>query len=192
MNVTSVSIQFLWLLLEQRGRLPITEHPEVREYAIRCFKNLRFILDRHPSSQDERYMFAKMIANDEIVSLAGRVLLLTTDEGNEFQNTEWLGSALEQLVGLKDVFTLATSVAPELFYDSRIEWHKVMAYIGQPVEMGMVNFKDKDSHATYYLSDFTSGSHWELATPESHKVACSPPKADLALTEGGKPQKGAV
>ncbi|KAG8699183.1 hypothetical protein FRC08_005454 [Ceratobasidium sp. 394] len=55
---------------------------------------------------------------------------------------------LETLVESKGAFTLATSVAPELFYDSSIEWRKVMAHLVQPVEMGIVDFKDKHSDAT--------------------------------------------
>ncbi|KAG9091546.1 hypothetical protein FS749_016460 [Ceratobasidium sp. UAMH 11750] len=166
MHVASVSLQLLWMLLEPRGRLPVTEHPQVREYANLSFVTLKFILDHHLSTQDEQYSFAKMIADNEIVSLAGRVLLLTIDEGNEFQNTECFDLVLETLIESKGAFTLATSIAPELFYDSSIEWHKVMAHLVQPVEMGIVDFKDKHSDATRDMF----GCRWsgDVCAPSLH------------------------
>ncbi|KAG9126153.1 hypothetical protein FRC07_004672 [Ceratobasidium sp. 392] len=121
-------------------------------YACLGFSNLSVILESFALTQNEQCQLAQRIADDDILSLAGRVLLLATAEGTRFQNTQSLDSTLEQFNELKDVFAMAISAVPELFHDWSIEWNKVMAHIGWPVEMGMVEKEGKGGEATKYVS----------------------------------------
>ncbi|KAG8699185.1 hypothetical protein FRC08_005456 [Ceratobasidium sp. 394] len=152
MDLASTAHQFLWLILEQNGRLSADDHIDVRKYALLCLVKLRSIRERFTPTPGLQYKFAKLVANTEVVSLAGRLLLLTTDEGNEFEDPDWIELTLGQLVGLKDLLAAVVHIAPDLFYDSKLEWVKVMAHAELPIQMGMGGPRDEGNDISRLVS----------------------------------------
>ncbi|KAG8795404.1 hypothetical protein FRC12_014888 [Ceratobasidium sp. 428] len=66
-----------------------------------------------------------MLADIELVALAGRILLLVMDEGCNFEDTYLLNMFLDQLKKLGDAISYSGGIAPELFNESKTEWCKV-------------------------------------------------------------------
>ncbi|KAG8725823.1 hypothetical protein FRC12_024006 [Ceratobasidium sp. 428] len=197
MHATNVSLKFLWLFLEKKGQLSVGEDFGMVQYAGLNFMNLGLILTKCVSTRNERYKFAQLIAENEIMSLAGRVLLSTIAQATSesaFQSEGWPHPTLQQLIGLKDVFAAATSIAPELFYDSGIEWSKVgLAHIGSLVYMGSIDLKNSERNGLgRYVSSMLDtwahyGNYFRHSTPVK---ACSYPQCfDSAIPRGVlKPQ----
>ncbi|KAG9077078.1 hypothetical protein FRC06_009107 [Ceratobasidium sp. 370] len=126
-EVAYTSLRFLWLLFEQRGRMPATDHAGIRYCSLDVFQLLRLIQSDCESARQEQPRFAQMLADCEIVSLIGRIILLILVDGNEFHNTEHLSIMLEKLQMLDDAINKSAAAAPELFRDSKIEWMKVFS-----------------------------------------------------------------
>ncbi|KAG9101147.1 hypothetical protein FRC07_010352, partial [Ceratobasidium sp. 392] len=78
---------------------------------------------------NEQKMLAEMLADVEIVSLAGRILLTITEEGNEFADTEGVDLFVYHLTALEQVMNKSIDTVPELFVDSGIQWDKLFCHI---------------------------------------------------------------
>ncbi|KAG8706784.1 hypothetical protein FRC09_002228 [Ceratobasidium sp. 395] len=115
-------------------------------------------------TEDARYGFARMLADLDILALAGRVLLLVSDEGavplifsfrshvdlpsigHEFEDVVRLEVLLEHLTGLKPALEEAVAIAPELLlHESSIEFIKVMGQLGWALEVGLANFNEDET-----------------------------------------------
>ncbi|KAG9126152.1 hypothetical protein FRC07_004671 [Ceratobasidium sp. 392] len=230
MDIVSTSVQFFWLLLEQRGQVSSAEHSEMKDYANAIYISLEFMLKECGPRRDERYKFAQLIADGEIASLAGRIVLSAATEISTSQREIRQDPTLERLVGLKDVFAAAASTAPELFHESSIEWNKVSAHGGVLTELKLIGLEGEASETAHYVAGIlntwsqygrslkfdippeacwyprcigpatfkkmlkvrhTCGrcnvvaycdarcqrAHWDLATTDSHRLACHRPHA---------------
>ncbi|KAG8775636.1 hypothetical protein FRC12_001351 [Ceratobasidium sp. 428] len=141
-----VSLELLWLVFECRGRIKVEDHHKIRLYAAVGFDLLRAIHSRCLYTEDARYGFARMLADLDILALAGRVLLLVSDEGHEFEDEVRLDVLLEHLTGLKPALEEAVTVAPELLlHESSIEFIKVMGQLGWALEVGLANFNEDET-----------------------------------------------
>ncbi|KAG9114441.1 hypothetical protein FRC07_007653 [Ceratobasidium sp. 392] len=134
-EVAETALQFLWLLLHDRGRIAVPDHHKVRFYAAAVYRFLGAIQKEHISTLKDRLRFAQMLAHVEIVALAGRVILLVLEEGKEFKNLELLPRAVKDMAELEAPLSKSEMAAPELFSDSRLEWAKVFVQIRNFVEM---------------------------------------------------------
>ncbi|KAG8703213.1 hypothetical protein FRC09_004290 [Ceratobasidium sp. 395] len=118
-----IALQFLWMVLGDRGRIPLSDHSKVREFAIAVFSHL-WNTQQRITTREEQYMIAQALAEVEFTALAGRVLLMILDEGNEFQNTESFTDLLDGIHAFQEVIDKSVSVSPGLLIDSEIEWGK--------------------------------------------------------------------
>ncbi|KAG8722162.1 hypothetical protein FRC08_006276 [Ceratobasidium sp. 394] len=141
------SLQVLWLLFERSGRIPVADHSKLRPYAAFIFGYLKVIHENVISTKRDQYRFAQMLADVEIVGLLGRFSLLVLDEGNEFQNLEHADTMYETLLDLRHPIYRSTSVAPELFHDSAIEWVKVVAQLGSCAALDGIDLRHKDRNS---------------------------------------------
>ncbi|KAG8785620.1 hypothetical protein FRC12_017346, partial [Ceratobasidium sp. 428] len=78
-DVTTTCFNFLWLLLEHRDRIAAVEHSLFVQHSSNLLHILR-TTNRCVSSKDQRLKIAQMLADTEIISLAGRLVLLVLDE----------------------------------------------------------------------------------------------------------------
>ncbi|KAG8705513.1 hypothetical protein FRC09_002916 [Ceratobasidium sp. 395] len=129
-ETAKATFRFLWLIFEDRGRIPVPDHFKIREFALPAFSHLCHTQDNISTRQEQREL-AQMLAEIDFVGLVGRVLLLISDEGNEFQNTERFKQLLDGVYALGDVISKSASTSPELFIDSKIEWGKVFLQLGE-------------------------------------------------------------
>ncbi|KAG8793434.1 hypothetical protein FRC12_002730 [Ceratobasidium sp. 428] len=129
-ETAKANFRFLWLIFEDRGRIPASDHFKIRDFAIAAFLHLSQAQSKISTRRGQREL-AQMLAEVDFVSLAGRVLLLISDEGNEFQRTERFKPLLDGIYALGDVISKSVSVSPELFIDSKIEWGKVFIQLGE-------------------------------------------------------------
>ncbi|KAG8724725.1 hypothetical protein FRC09_015198 [Ceratobasidium sp. 395] len=148
-NAAQIAVHFLWLLLERRDRLPITDHSKVRFYAGNLFGFFGFLQRKSILTRADQQKLAKMFAQVEIVALMGRVLLLVLENGKEFQNTELLDWTIQEMSKLVEPINKSAKVAPELFLDSMIEWAKVYVQLGSFIERK--GLKLREEHAQYVL-----------------------------------------
>ncbi|KAG9077758.1 hypothetical protein FRC06_008724 [Ceratobasidium sp. 370] len=187
-DITSTSFRYLWLHFEHKDQIPVEQHAHTRGYTMTHLTTLRLLQQRKISTQEDKHKFVQMLADIEIISLIGRVLLLITEEGSDIQNTEPLAMTLIPLSEFKDVLDFSVSIAPELLRDSKIEWAKILAHLRFLITMGMVKRKGKSDSATHYLSSVLNSwtqyasslqdrrpvlqDHWQLSTSDSHKLVC--------------------
>ncbi|KAG8787064.1 hypothetical protein FRC12_015944 [Ceratobasidium sp. 428] len=129
-ETAKATFRFLWSIFEDRGRIPVSDHFKIREFALPAFSHLCHTQDNISTRQEQREL-AQMLAEIDFVGLVGRVLLLISDEGNEFQNTERFKQLLDGVYALGDVISKSASTSPELFIDSKIEWGKVFLQLGE-------------------------------------------------------------
>ncbi|KAG8699184.1 hypothetical protein FRC08_005455 [Ceratobasidium sp. 394] len=172
-QVSRTSLQLLWLLFETHRRMAVDEHSQIRQFATVAFDFVQVIHQGH-YTKDQRHSFAKMLADIEIISLCGRILLLVLDEGHEFENTEVLAEICEQIASLKDVIGEAMSIAPELLlHESKIDFTKVMAQAGWALHTGRVNFTELTSNsgiANYVVDMMGSWAVFMDPLDEGHHV----------------------
>ncbi|KAG8717937.1 hypothetical protein FRC08_006316 [Ceratobasidium sp. 394] len=137
-DVAGTSLKFLWLLLEHRGRVPTLEHAWVKRYCSGLFQFI-WVIEKRISGQEARHRLAQMLADTEIISLAGRVVLFALDPENGFRNvnhTNEPDTTLEDLSKIGGAIKKSVITAPELFADSKLEWAKVLAYLESSREIG--------------------------------------------------------
>ncbi|KAG8700410.1 hypothetical protein FRC09_005971 [Ceratobasidium sp. 395] len=183
-DTAQIAVQFLWLLLERRGRLSITDHSKVRFYAENLFGFFGFLQRIRISTRTDQRKLAKMLAQTDFVALMGRVLLLVLENGKEFQNTELLDWTIQEMSKLTDPINKSAAVAPELFLDSMIEWAKVYVQLGSFIEKKGLNIREE--HAEYVQDMMET---WGRYTGVKRNYSELPPKciyprcAQLFLTE---------
>ncbi|KAG8722220.1 hypothetical protein FRC09_006602 [Ceratobasidium sp. 395] len=183
-DAAQIAVQFFWLLLERRGRLPTTDHSKVRFYAANLFGFFGFLQRIRILTREDQRKLAKMLAQTEIVALMGRVLLLVLENGKEFQNTELLDWTIQEMSKLIEPINKSAKVAPELFLDSMIEWAKVYVQLGSFIERK--GLKLREEHAQYVLDMMET---WGRYTGVKKDYFELPPKciyprcAQLFLTE---------
>ncbi|KAG9088799.1 hypothetical protein FRC07_012471, partial [Ceratobasidium sp. 392] len=134
-EVAETSLQFLWLLLHEYGRIAAKDQHKVRFYAATFYRFLGFIEREHTSTSKDRLGFARLLARGEVMALTGRVVLLMLEEGKEFKNVELHARLIQDMNELEEPFKQLEAVDPELFSDSKLEWGKVFAQIAIFVEM---------------------------------------------------------
>ncbi|KAG8703212.1 hypothetical protein FRC09_004289 [Ceratobasidium sp. 395] len=120
---------FLWLVFEDRGRIPLSDHVNIRYFILPAVIHLQQIQERISTRREQREL-AQMLVEVDFTSLVGRVLLLVSDEGNEFQDTECFDELTGAIYALQDVISKSASISPELFIDSKIEWGKAFIQLG--------------------------------------------------------------
>ncbi|KAG8765575.1 hypothetical protein FRC12_007428 [Ceratobasidium sp. 428] len=184
MDVLNISLQFLWLFLEQKVRLSEDDDFGMIRYATLIFMHLRFILIDCALTQDEEYRFAQLIADNEIINLAGRVMLsaIVRECGFQKKDSKWLHLTSEQLVGLKDVFAVATSLAPELFHDARTEWSKVIIALAHASTVDLT--ESKQSGLGHYVLSMLKTWH-EYGECFLSRSMFVPPVLQPSYTKGG-------
>ncbi|KAG9087477.1 hypothetical protein FS749_002894 [Ceratobasidium sp. UAMH 11750] len=158
-GVGYAALQFLWLFLQHRGRIPAEDHHKVRFFATSMFGFFGYLQRKHISTREQQYRFAEMLTQAEIVALTGRVILLVIEEGNEFQDLELLDRTIEEMSELEDPINKSAAVAPELFLDSKLEWAKVSIQVKAFAEMTNLNLSDEKIR---YLAGLFEG--WERYT----------------------------
>ncbi|KAG8708643.1 hypothetical protein FRC09_001118 [Ceratobasidium sp. 395] len=134
-DVAYAALQFLWLLLEHRVRILAADQHKVRLCASYVFGFFGHLQNKRISTKQEQTRLAGMLAQAEIVALAGRVLLLVLEEGGEFQGLELLNEAISGTAELEASLSKSVAIAPELFLDSKLEWAKVYAQFRTFAEM---------------------------------------------------------
>ncbi|KAG9083302.1 hypothetical protein FS749_006145, partial [Ceratobasidium sp. UAMH 11750] len=134
LDLARTSHQFMWLLLENRGYFPTVEHYHVRLYACTVFELVKTIQSRYISTQAEQRSLAKMLTNVEIINLVGRILLMMMNEGSEFADMEGSDMIIAKIYALEDAVKKSIRTAPELFFDTGVEWNKVFEYISLYVQ----------------------------------------------------------
>ncbi|KAG9080349.1 hypothetical protein FS749_008045, partial [Ceratobasidium sp. UAMH 11750] len=149
-DLARTSHQFMWLFLETRGRFPPVEHYHLRLYAWTVFDLLEEIQRNHISTQEEQRMLAKLLASAETINLAGRILLMMMEEGNEFANMRGSDMILAKIYALEDAVKCSIRTAPEFSFDAGIEWNKLFDYFPMYVDMRMDYLKEhKDDKGRY-------------------------------------------
>ncbi|KAG8716320.1 hypothetical protein FRC09_015885 [Ceratobasidium sp. 395] len=132
LSTVRASFRLLWLLFESRaGRIPSDDHPK-------------------DCAKESRPELARILADFEVIGLAGRISLLLTSEGSTIQvnrfdcNDEWNSSAqwIEEIGKFQKVFSPFALDYPDLFYESKLEWAKVVdhfefAWINKPAKMNL-------------------------------------------------------
>ncbi|KAG8782353.1 hypothetical protein FRC12_020933, partial [Ceratobasidium sp. 428] len=146
MQSLETAFQFMWLIFEDRGRIPASEHYKFRYFANPAFSylwmrypwtltHLRYIQSQ-VKTPEEQIEVAQTLVKLDLTSLAGRLFLMVLDEGKEFQNTTKLKDFLDSVYALREVFDKSVAISPGLFDDSKLEWTKVMLQLGIWNELG--------------------------------------------------------
>ncbi|KAG9119466.1 hypothetical protein FRC07_005496, partial [Ceratobasidium sp. 392] len=134
-DTARTALGLLWLFLEDRGRIPVVDRHKVRLFGGTVFGFLGFLQRKHISNRQEQCKFAQTLAQNDIVALAGRILLLVLEDGSEFETPEQANQTFQNLVELEKPINKSAAAAPELFLDSKIEWAKVYVRLGAFIEM---------------------------------------------------------
>ncbi|KAG9088017.1 hypothetical protein FS749_002490 [Ceratobasidium sp. UAMH 11750] len=159
------ALQFLWLLFEHRGQIPMPDHSKIRDNSIASFSFVARV-QSEISTKANHYQLSQMLADVEFVALVGRVLLLIT-EANEVSSTDHSFRKLPEILhDLQYTIDESTSIAPELFHESGIEWAKVLVQFSIWMVMGTMDLEKN--------ADVLSHMHWELATSDGHQPYCMP------------------
>ncbi|KAG8716492.1 hypothetical protein FRC09_015690 [Ceratobasidium sp. 395] len=140
------AFQFMWLIFEDRGRIPVSDHCKFRYFATPAFSYLWYIQGQ-VSTPEEQLEIAQTLAGADVVGLAGRLLLMVLDEGKEFQNTTRLKGFLDSVYGLQEVFDKSLSISGRLFHDSGLEWGKVWVHMGIWHELGHMEWTMRNKNA---------------------------------------------
>ncbi|KAG9092324.1 hypothetical protein FRC07_011689 [Ceratobasidium sp. 392] len=136
METVHTALQFLWMVFEDRGRIPVSDHSHLRQFLAGSAFSYLSTIQSGISTPTQQRRFAQMLADIEIIELAGRVLLLVQDEGNEFKNIEGFNDFIYKLEVFQEVMDESASAFPELFYNSKTQWQKVLARLGRLTETG--------------------------------------------------------
>ncbi|KAG8732851.1 hypothetical protein FRC12_019115 [Ceratobasidium sp. 428] len=133
LDIAHTSLQFLWFMLELKDRIRWEDHSYARKIGYMVFAQLRHVASlvqiQHKLSSNEQRKFAEVLAYNDVIGLAGRILLLiSTDEGNDYQNTLGMEDYLGSRTRLGKLLDRPARQAPELFTDSRVQWSKVNSY----------------------------------------------------------------
>ncbi|KAG8770899.1 hypothetical protein FRC12_003980 [Ceratobasidium sp. 428] len=143
LSTVRASFRLLWLLFESRaGQIPPDDHPKVRCCAGATFSYFRVSVK--DSAKESRPELARILADFEVIGLAGRISLLLTSEGTAYCNDEWNSSAqwTEEIGKFQKVFSPFALDYPDLFYESKLEWAKVVdhfefTWINKPAKMNL-------------------------------------------------------
>ncbi|KAG8793444.1 hypothetical protein FRC12_002740 [Ceratobasidium sp. 428] len=149
MDVTRTSLTILWRLFEAGGQIPAAECPVIRSYGGTSLYYLGYVRNKCVSTADEQYSFTQMLADVEVIALAGRIMLLTLSEGNELEVTNDIKTILETLSLLESTINDSVNSAPELFYDSKIEWIKSLSHCVTHHQAISVNLDQGDPKLGY-------------------------------------------
>ncbi|KAG8772726.1 hypothetical protein FRC12_002923 [Ceratobasidium sp. 428] len=122
------SLRMLWLLFECRGQTSTLDHPGIRTHCVVVVFLLGFVQEICISTAENKYRFLQMLADIEIIGLIGRTLLLVLDERNEPRSMYGFEEILDTLSSQGNIINDSIIAAPELFYDSKIEWAKILAH----------------------------------------------------------------
>ncbi|KAG8732941.1 hypothetical protein FRC12_019029 [Ceratobasidium sp. 428] len=129
LDIANTALQFLWFMLELKDRIRWEDHNFARTIGYMVFAQLRLVQTQHTLSPNEQHKFAEVLAYNDVIGLAGRILLLIcTDEGNDYQNTLGMEDYLGSLTSLGKFLERPVRQAPELFTDSKVQWSKVNSY----------------------------------------------------------------
>ncbi|QRV95163.1 hypothetical protein RhiJN_23181 [Ceratobasidium sp. AG-Ba] len=127
-DIAYTSLKFLWLIFDYGVTISEEDYPGIRRYAANRIWLIRTIqLERNPT-QEEQYYLAQMLAEIDIISLVGRVMLLMSYKGNLLRNTQRIDMMLEELYLLTTTITRSIAVAPHLLLDWQFEWLKVQMH----------------------------------------------------------------
>ncbi|KAG9087476.1 hypothetical protein FS749_002893 [Ceratobasidium sp. UAMH 11750] len=159
-DTAHAALQFLWVLLESRGRIPVEDHHKIRLYAKSIFEFFQYLQRKRVLTPAKQHRFAEMLAKAEIIALVGRILLLVLEDGNEFKNVELVDETVAELFELENIIHKSETVARELFLDSKIEWAKVLHRFGAFADMH--DFHPAEENGFRLIS--MSGA-WHLFTP---------------------------
>ncbi|KAG8773748.1 hypothetical protein FRC12_002331 [Ceratobasidium sp. 428] len=134
------NFEFLWVFLEHRNRISLVDGDKIRNYASTLFMITTNNQFYYAKTREAHLDYARMLAAAEIVSLIAHILLMVLDKGYEFQgvDVEW-----EQLLGsviiVGDALDTSRAYAPELFYESRVDWTKFLDQLNLEVRLGARN-----------------------------------------------------
>ncbi|KAG8775639.1 hypothetical protein FRC12_001354 [Ceratobasidium sp. 428] len=149
LDVTRTSFKILWRLFEAGGQIPVADYPVIRSYGETSLYYLGYVRNKCVSTADEQYSFTQMLVDVQVIALAGRIMLLTLSEGNEFEVTNDITTILETLSLLESTIKDSVDSAPELFYDSKIEWVKILAHCVTHHQAILVNLDRGDPKLGY-------------------------------------------
>ncbi|QRV94982.1 MYND Zn-finger protein [Ceratobasidium sp. AG-Ba] len=140
-EVAAASLRSLWLLLEHRVQIPPDDQKRVRGYTAGF---LKYITDasRVFSTKEGLRNIAQVIANCEVMSLVGRIILMATQEGRESEDLDMLDDLANYFAALKKTIEGSMTILPELFVDSTSEWSKVMKHLNSLENLGIVDGGD--------------------------------------------------
>ncbi|KAG8700223.1 hypothetical protein FRC08_004829, partial [Ceratobasidium sp. 394] len=123
------AFQYLWLMFDCRGDIPISLQGRIRMFSGQLFKFVGALYADCETDQRRPAHFARFFARVEIVSLTGRLLLMTTQPGIEFQDNMMLEKFIESVLGVIQVIHECKTAVPELFHEAKADWHKVGDYL---------------------------------------------------------------
>ncbi|QRV95178.1 MYND Zn-finger protein [Ceratobasidium sp. AG-Ba] len=185
LDAISWGLRTMWLLFEHYGRIPLRAHSDTRRLAIYCFGVLKLIEKQFVKKQGDRQLFAQMLAANEFLGLITRVILLVTDEGNEFKDTGGQHYLAEKLEELEDTVNLSVIAAPEVFVDSSIEWFKVLRHLWAWVEMWTDNKEEQDLMGECALQPWGHYGKSINQIFETRPQGCANPRCFEQLTHEG-------
>ncbi|KAG8778624.1 hypothetical protein FRC12_024885 [Ceratobasidium sp. 428] len=178
---------FLWLVFEYRGRIPLSDHVNIRYFILPAVIHLQQIQERISTQREQREL-AQMLVEVDFTSLAGRVLLLVSGEGNEFQDTECFDELTGAIYALQDVISESASISPELFIDSKIEWGKAFIQLGMWRVWGKGNL-DLDGCCIPHCKNHTPTKEQEIGINITQTVTIWTRYGDyLSDSDTGNPQ----
>ncbi|KAG8720846.1 hypothetical protein FRC08_017887 [Ceratobasidium sp. 394] len=168
------NFEFLWLFLEHRHRISLVDGDRIKLYASTIFMVTANCQVHLVKTRDDQIDFARMLAASDIVSLTAHILLTVMDQGEAFLCNlvsryllidisclgyvfqgmdEWM-ILLGSIVRFGQSLDKSISHAPELFYESRIEWAKFLDYLGQELgeEQGLSGSRQPTASKLWVLS----------------------------------------
>ncbi|KAF8598412.1 hypothetical protein BDV93DRAFT_609857 [Ceratobasidium sp. AG-I] len=142
-DILKSSVKFLWLVCSKTRDTPRITRTSIRMYAAMVFDSTSVIQEKVARTDEEKLNFARMVEEIDLLALAGRVLLLTTERG-AWSDTDlrWDWST-EVYAELRMTFDRSISIAPYLFSNSIFTWAKVYNHIQMCYEMSNLN---SDNH----------------------------------------------
>ncbi|KAG9080561.1 hypothetical protein FS749_007964 [Ceratobasidium sp. UAMH 11750] len=171
------NFEFLWLFLEHRGWVSLVDGDKIKRHAMTIFMftagNQTYLV----KTQEDQVDFARMLAASEIVGLIARVLLTIMDKGKALSRNliysyllinmscpgyvfpgkeEWT-TLLGSVIRLGEALDKSISEAPELFYESRIEWAKFLDQLRLEVRLGV---PDVNGNAQFLREIVLNMTNW--------------------------------
>ncbi|KAG8697401.1 hypothetical protein FRC08_006548 [Ceratobasidium sp. 394] len=127
-SASHYALEYFWLLLARPKDISVENQISIRWFVSRIFKFIRAVDARKSSAEsDDKLCLARRFAQSDVIGLIGRILFLTLNQEIEADNTSRFWDTLfKSILELKPALNDWVQTSPELFYDLKIDWTKLV------------------------------------------------------------------